>query len=261
MRKPLVCSASLLTMLFAAACGGGGDSTAPSGPSPSAAPAATVASGPTTGTSGVKGSIVFKGEAPEPKAITMSADPVCQKIHSEPVYSELVTVNDNGTLKDVFIYVKAGLEGKSYPVPSGEVVFDQRGCKYTPHVVGMQAKQTLKILNSDDTLHNVHALPANNDQFNYAMPKFMKQKTATFANPEVMVRVKCEVHPWMGAWIGVLSHPFFSVSDEGGTFSIEGLPAGDYTIEAWHEKYGQATEQVSLAEGDVQDLTFTFQAN
>lgn len=260
MRKSLVCSASLVGLLFAVACGGD-ESSAPSGPSPAAPAAPAAPAGPVTGTSGVTGSIAFEGEAPKLLKISMGADPICQAAHDGPVYADIVTVNDNDTLRDVFVYVQSGLSGKTYPVPSEEVIFDQSGCQYMPHVLGMQAKQTLKILNSDDTLHNVHALPAKNKQFNYAMPKFLKTKTAIFDNPEVMVRVKCEVHPWMGAWIGVLDHPFFSVSDDTGAFSITGLPAGDYTIEAWHEKYGQVTQQVSLGDDEVKDLSFTFKAN
>ena len=261
MRKSLVCSASVLGLLFAAACGGGdGGSSAPSRSSsaPAAAPAAT---GPTAGTAGVHGAITFEGEAPKSKKIGMGADPVCQAAHEGPVVSDVVMVNDNGTLKGVFVYVKSGLEGKTYAVPAEEVTLDQEGCQYTPHVLGMQAKQTLKILNSDDTLHNVHALPATNDPFNIAMPKFLKKKEVTFDSPEIMIRVKCEVHPWMGAWIGVTDHPFFSVSDGTGSFSVAGLPAGDYTIEAWHEKYGQLTEQVTLADDEVKELSFGFKAN
>lgn len=260
MRKSLVCSASILGLLFVAACGGG-DSSSPTPATSSPDTAATASAGPTTGSAGVNGSITFEGEAPKAKKISMGADPICQAEHDGPVFSDVVTVNDNSTLKDVFVYVKSGLEGKAYPTPSEEVILDQAGCQYTPHVLGMQAKQALKILNNDDTLHNVHALPAKNKQFNIAMPKFMKKKEVTFDNAEIMIRVKCEVHPWMGAWIGVLDHPFFSVSDDTGAFSIAGMPAGDYTIEAWHEKYGQLTEQISLTDGEIKELSFNFTAN
>ena len=250
--------AMAIPLLLAIACGGDSGSSTSSTPAPAAA--APASSGPTTGTAGVTGSIAFEGEAPAKQEISMNADPGCLAVHSEPVYADIVTVNDNSTLKDVFVYVKAGLENKTYPTPTAEVIFDQRGCHYTPHVMGVRAGQPIKILNSDGLLHNVHALPTKNDQFNVAMPKYKKVHTESFANAEVMVRVKCEVHPWMGAWIGVLDHPYFSVSDDTGAFSLEGLPAGDYVIEAWHEKYGSQEESVTLADGDVQEIAFVFKA-
>ncbi|MFQ5718873.1 MAG: carboxypeptidase regulatory-like domain-containing protein [Acidobacteriota bacterium] len=267
MMKRFVCSASVPVLLFAAACGGGDSSTPTPAPAPApgagTAPAAekSPAAGTATGNGEIKGSIAFEGEAPKRKKISMGADPICQAAHTEPVFDDSVIVNDNGTLKDVFIYVKAGLAGGAYDVPTEDAIFDQHGCHYAPHVMGVQAGQKIKILNSDSTLHNVHALPTNNPQFNIAMPKFLKEKEVSFENPEVMIRVKCEVHPWMGAWIGVLDHPFFNVSDDTGAFSLSGLPAGDYTIEAWHEKYGQLTQQVSLGDGEVKELNFTFKAN
>ncbi|MFQ5670770.1 MAG: carboxypeptidase regulatory-like domain-containing protein [Acidobacteriota bacterium] len=261
MKKNHVLSTFIVPIFLAAACGGGGETSAPA-PPPAAPPAASAtgggASGAATGSASIHGKILFEGDAPKPAAIRMSADPVCQKTHSGPVYSEAITVNDNGRLKDVFVYVKAGLEGKTYPVPSEPVTFDQKGCQYIPHVIGLRAKQTLKILNNDDTLHNIHALPSKNKQFNIAMPKFKKEQDVSFDQPEVMIRVKCEVHPWMGAWIGVLDHPFFSVSDDQGAFSLEGLPAGQYTIEAWHEKLGQQTQEVTLADGAAEEISFTF---
>ncbi len=242
------------------ACGGG-EPKAPS-PAPAAAPSAPAAApaAPVKGTASVTGTVAFQGQAPKAEAISMNADPACQKAHSGTVYGDTVVVNDNGTLRNVFVHVKAGLEGKQYPVPSEPVVVDQMGCRYSPHVLGMMAGQTLKILNSDDTLHNVHALPSKNEQFNIAMPKFMKEKEVTFKTPETMIKVKCEVHPWMSAWIGVLDHPYFSVSGETGAFSLDELPAGTYTVEAWHEKYGTQTQEVTVGDGEAKEIAFTFTA-
>ncbi|MFQ5766905.1 MAG: carboxypeptidase regulatory-like domain-containing protein, partial [Acidobacteriota bacterium] len=227
-----------------------------SAPSGGAQPAA----GSAMGQASITGQIKFEGTPPKRAVIPMNADPVCQKQHGESVQSEEVIVNPNNTLQDVFVYVKSGLEGQSYPVPSEPVVFDQKGCMYDPHVFGIQAGQPLEILNSDDTMHNVHALPNESKQFNKGMPKFLKKWKTTFDKPEVMVRVKCEVHPWMGAWVGVLNHPFFSVSDDHGSFTLKGLPAGTYTIAAWQEKYGTLTQQVSLGPDEVKNIDFTFKA-
>ena len=137
---------------------------------------------------------------------------------------------------------------------------DQKGCHYVPHVFGMMAKQKLLIKNTDDTLHNIHAMPTANKEFNIGQPNQGMETTRTFAQPEVMVHFKCDVHPWMSAYVGVLSHPFFGVTGEDGTFSIKGLPAGEYTLEAWHEKYGPQTQTVKVAAGESKTVDFKFKA-
>ncbi len=207
----------------------------------------------------VTGKVAFEGTAPTPEVIKMSADPFCATAHKE-VASEAVVVNSNGTLKNVFVYVKEGLEGQTFESPKDAVTFDQAGCVYKPHVFGVMVNQPVEILNSDSTLHNVHAVAEKNKGFNLGMPiKGMKLKK-TFGEPEVMVKMKCDVHPWMNAYIGVLPHPFYSVSGEDGTFKIENLPAGTYTIETWHEKYGAQTQQVTVAEGESKTADFSYKA-
>jgi hypothetical protein len=263
-----------MAMVAAVGCGGGGESgggaAKPAAPRPAAkapaeaaAPAATpapAAGGAATGTSAVKGAVKFEGDAPKRAKIQMAADPFCQKAHGDAT-SEEVIVNPNGTLKNVFVYVKTGLEGKQYPVPTTPAVIDQHGCSYVPHILGMMAGQTFKVLNSDDTLHNIHALPKINAQFNLAMPKYVKEKEQKFDKPEVMIAVKCDVHSWMASYIGVLSHPYFAVSGDDGSFDLSKLPAGTYTIEAWHEKYGAQTQQVTVGDGESKEITFTFKAS
>ncbi len=206
----------------------------------------------------VSGKMAFDGAAPGRKKLDMNADPVCASKHKEAVLSEAVVVNGNGTLKNVFVYVKKGLEGKKFPVPPTPVVLDQHGCQYVPHVLGMQAGQSLKILNNDGTLHNIHPRPKVNKEFNLAMPKFLKEKAVTFDKPETIIPVKCDVHPWMQSYIGVLDHPFFAVTGDGGTFELKGLPAGKYTIEAWHEVCGAQTQEVTVAEGGTASVNLTF---
>ena len=255
-----------VTMVVAVGCGGGeggGGAARPSRPA-AQAPSSDAGAGAVTGATGtasVTGSVQFEGDAPVMAKIRMDADPFCQKAHSaQAVTSESVVLNSNGTLQHVFVYVKDGVSG-SYPVPSEPVVLDQSGCTYHPHVLGMQAGQPLKILNNDETLHNLHALPKNNPQFNIAMPKYVKEKKKTFETAEVMVPIKCDVHSWMATYVGVLDHPFFSVTGDDGSFDISKLPAGTYTLEAWHEKYGTQTQQVTVGDGEAQEITFTFTAS
>ncbi|MDG2306459.1 MAG: carboxypeptidase regulatory-like domain-containing protein [Candidatus Binatia bacterium] len=206
----------------------------------------------------VSGKVAFDGTAPKRKKLRMDADPVCAASHDEPVLAEEVVVGDDGGLQNVFIFVKEGLPEKDYPAPSDPVVIDQNGCHYEPHVIGVQVGQPLQILNSDKTLHNVHGMPKTNAGFNFAMPKFVKKKDHQFDSVETMVAVKCDVHPWMSSYIGVLPHPFFAVTGPDGTFEIDGLPAGDYTIEAWQEKLGTQEAKVNVAADGTTTVDFTF---
>lgn len=204
------------------------------------------------------GKVLFEGAAPAPTPIRVDADPVCLLQNPNGRTSEEAVVNSNGTLKNVFVYVKQGLEGQKFQAPTTPVVFDQRGCHYEPHVFGIMVNQPLEILNSDGTLHNVHSLPKNSKEFNLGMPIQGMKLTQQFSSPEVMVKIKCEVHPWMAAYAGVLDHPFFGVTGDDGTFQIKDLPPGEYVLEAWHEKYGAQTANVKVPE--TGEANFTFKA-
>ncbi len=205
----------------------------------------------------ITGKVYFEGQPPAAEMIKADADPKCKMVHPNGITPDQVIINTNGTLKNVFVYVKEGPAGKAYEPPKEPVVFDQNGCQYSPKVFGIQVNQPLQILNSDDTLHNVHALPKSSKEFNLGMPmKGMKLKKS-FNKPEVMVKIKCEVHPWMTAYVGVLEHPFFSVSGEDGSFQIKDLPSGSYVLEAWHEKYGTMTQNVTVTDQD-QSADFKF---
>lgn len=207
----------------------------------------------------VSGKAAFSGTAPAPEAIKMDADANCKAMHAEGMNADDVIINANGTLKNVFIYVKEGLSGK-FEAPKTPVQLDQHGCMYTPKVLGVMAGQPIEIINSDDTLHNVHALPKNSPQFNLGMPlKGMKIKKS-FAKSEVMIKVKCDVHPWMASYIGVLDHPFYAVTGEDGSFEIKDLPAGTYVIEAWHEKFGVQTQNITIDDAGKADVDFQFSA-
>lgn len=201
------------------------------------------------------GKVIFEGTAPTPQIIRMDADPRCALQHKEGTASEEVIVNPNSTLKNVFVYVKEGVQSKP-EAPKAPVIFDQKGCRYDPRVFGIRVNQPLEILNSDDTLHNVHALPKNNKEFNLGMPIKGMKLTRIFTVPEVMIKIKCDVHPWMAAYVGVLDHPYFAVTGADGTFTIKDLPPGNYTLEAWHEKYGTQTATVTVP--DTKEVSFTF---
>ena len=205
----------------------------------------------------LSGKAVFSGTAPAAQTLDMNADPTCAGAHSGPVTSEEAIVNANGTLKNVFVYVKEGLEGKSCPAPASAVDLDQKGCRYTPHVFGVQVGQPVNIINSDPTLHNVHGMPKASKEFNIGMPIQNMKLARKFDAPEVMVKFKCDVHPWMSAYAGVMAHPFFAVTNEEGAFEIKDLPAGTYVVEAWHEKYGVQTQSLTVTDA-AQTADFTF---
>lgn len=207
----------------------------------------------------ITGKVNWKGnKPPKPPPIMMAADPNCSAMHSGPVYPDDVVINDNNTVKWIFVHVSKGLEGKTFPVPAAPVVFDQRGCRYEPHVFGIQAKQKLDILNSDTTSHNVHFLPKKNPEINASMPTKGMKLTKSLSRPESPVKIKCEVHPWMVAWCHVMTHPYFSVTGDQGTFEIKNLPPGKYTLTAWHEKYGEKKVDVEVAPKESKTADFEY---
>lgn len=205
----------------------------------------------------VTGTVKYDGAVPNFKEIKMDADPICMTLHKEVVYPQTLVLGDGQTMGNVFVYVKNAPAG-DYPVPADPVVIDQKGCNYDPHVVGVMVNQPVKILNPDGTLHNVHAITKVNPEFNMAMPKFRTEVTKTFDKPEFMFAMKCDVHPWMLAWVSVLSNPFFAVTKADGKFEIKDLPAGTYEIEAWHEKLGTKTATVTVTDGAAAVSDFTF---
>jgi len=169
-----------------------------------------------------------------------------------------VLLSANGGLQNVFIYISTGLENFAYAPPQAPVVLDQQGCDFVPHVIGIQVGQPLRIINSDKTLHNVHAQAKTNKAFNLGMTVKTPEVQRVFDAPEVMIPIRCNVHPWMEAYIGVVTHPFYSVTDSTGFFSLRQIPAGSYTLEAWHEKFGRLTRQLVIGERDSSAVTFTF---
>ena len=240
-----------VVVFAAAACGGSGgsDETAPAAPVAAPVDPATVGN--------IMGMITLEGTAPAPEEIRMNSDPVCLT-EATNTQTEYYVVGDGGVLANVFVYVREGLEGRTFPPATGTMTIDQDGCQYHPHVFGMRVGQTLEILNSDPTLHNIHATPSANAEFNMGQPIEGMRFERTFETPEIMVPFKCDVHSWMNAYVGVLDHPYFAVTAENGGFDISGLPPGDYVIETWHERLGTQTQNVTIGEGATAELNFTF---
>ena len=234
--------------MWAVACGG--KEEAPPPPAAVTNPVDPATAGTITGT------IRFEGTPPAAEPINMSSDPYCEKQPAR--LTEAVLAGSGGTLQNVFVYVKDGLGDRVFPVPATPVVLDQKSCRYVPHVMGIQVGQTLDILSSDNTLHNVHAMPERNREFNQAHQLAGIKHTHVFSTKEVMIPFKCDVHKWMNAYIGVLDHPFYAVTGANGTFELKGLPPGMYTIEAWHEKLGTQTQTVTVGEKQTSDVAFTF---
>ena len=212
---------------------------------------------PPDGNSSVSGVVKFEGTAPKPSRIDMSQDPVCVKAHSGPVTTEDVVVGANSGLANVVIYVSDGLPSQTFQPPAQPAVLEQKGCQYKPHVLAVEANQKFSVVNDDETTHNIHPTPANNREWNMTQPHGMPLEQA-FARQEVAVPVKCNVHPWMRAYVAVLKNPYFAVSDKNGTFDIKNLPPGTYTITAWQEKLGTQTQKLTVGAGESKALDFTF---
>jgi plastocyanin len=261
-------AAALLAILVAASCGSRTDEQG--GTPPESMAAAGAAGGeaatlplPEPGSGGlIAGRALLAGTPPAAATINMDADPYCTSSHATAPASESLVVNADGSLRNVFVYLKRGLAaGVRYAAPSEPVLLDQVGCQYRPHVFGIQVGQPLTIRNTDGTLHNVHTLSRNTKAFNIGMPEQGREVTRRFDAEEIMVRIKCDVHPWMESWAGVLAHPFFAVSGDGGAFAIRDVPPGTYTLEAWHETLGTQVKTVTVAAGAPATLDFTFQAS
>jgi plastocyanin len=256
----LVLSIALSLLTVASSCGGKKTEAPPTNDAGGAAKY----SGP-TGT--VTGVIAFTGTPPAAKKIDSSADPVCGQ--KNPNLETEETVVKDGKLANVFVYIKDGktTDGKKvgdfqWDTPTTAVQLDQNGCHYRPHVLGVQTNQKVSITNSDPTTHNVHPTPKNNPEWNQSQPSGAAPLEKTFARSEVLVPVKCNQHPWMKAYIGVLKTPFFAVSAENGSFTLKGVPAGTYTVAAWKEGGANGTEktiQVNVPANGSVTADFTFE--
>jgi len=205
------------------------------------------------------GNVKYEGKVPKAKTLSMDADPICGISHKGNVYSDSFVVDDNMNLKNVLVWLK---DVTYTGGPIDEVaVLDQKGCVYTPHVLGVMKDQKIMIKNSDATLHNIHSMSKVNDQFNFAMPKVVKEKETSFSKTEEPFYIKCDVHPWMKSWVLVQDHPYFAVTDENGNFRIDNIPAGTYEVIAWQEKFKMKraiTKTITIKDSSETTQDFVF---
>jgi polysaccharide lyase family 4-like protein len=253
MKRALVCSAAL----FLAACDKSEPPKKPAAEAPKAVEYFHV--DPATAGS-VSGTIVFKGTRSPRQPISMEADEGCQRLHAgKPAYDEPVVTGKTGGLANAFVYIQAGLEGKKFEPAKDPVLIDQKGCAFLPRVIGVRAAQALALRNSDPVSHNIHPVPNNNREWNEQQSPGTPDVEHRFARTEVMIPVKCNVHSWMHAWIGVVDHPYFAVTGPDGAFSWKDVPPGDYTIAAWHQELREQKQQVHVAPSGAATVSITYQ--
>jgi plastocyanin len=206
----------------------------------------------------LRGVVTFTGDAPPGKAISMAAEADCEKLHAAPVVEQTVVTGPGGALANAVVYIKNGLEGKKYPPPEQAVVLDQKGCLFVPRVIALRTGQTLEVKNSDPVSHNIHPVPKNNRDWNQQQPPGAPELRRRFGFAEAMIPVKCNVHAWMRAWVGVFDHPYFAVTAADGAFEWGEVPPGEYEVAVWHETLGEKTGKVRLAPGGRETVRFAF---
>jgi plastocyanin len=246
-------AAAVLVAIGVAVSACGGRPSEPPLPPPGAVPA-----GQPIGSGAIVGRVTFAGPPPPRKPIRMTSEAACHRPGVEALTEEVVVAPD-GALRNVLVHVVSGLGERRFAPPAAPAVMDQAGCRFVPHLLGVQANQIVTFANSDPVLHNVRADARRNRAFNLAMPATGRTVRRFFSEPEV-VPVRCDLHAWMSASIAVESHPFFQVTAEDGAFRLQGLPPGEYVVEAWHETLGTRRETVTLADGERREVAFTFAA-
>lgn len=209
----------------------------------------------------LSGTIHYVGKRPVPKMIDMSDDPACVAAHHGKAYDESLMVAPNGSLGNAFIYVKKGLEGKHFEVPQTPVTIDQGGCWFHPRVLGIQVNQILQVTNSDPVTHNIHPMAMVNREWNHSQGAGDPPISRHFIKPEVMIPVKCNIHSWMHAFIGVVDNPYFAVSKADGTFTIANLQPGQYTLGIWQEKLGTQEQTITVAPHADTAIHITMKSN
>jgi plastocyanin len=256
--QPHLAAASLVAIFALAGC----KSATKTEPQTTAAPAPVYFKVDPSTAGVVQGKISFTGKKPVRKPIDMSEEPACVEAHKGKAYDESLIVNPNATLANVFVYIKGGqgggLEGKTFEVPATPVVIDQQGCWFHPRVLGIQVGQILSVVNSDPVTHNIHPMAEINREWNHSQGQGDAPLARKFLKPEIMIKVKCNIHRWMHAFIGVVDNPYFAVTGADGSFEIGNLPPGDYVIEAWHETLGTQEQKITVLPHGKATASFTF---
>ncbi|HVN84621.1 MAG TPA: carboxypeptidase regulatory-like domain-containing protein [Candidatus Binatia bacterium] len=205
----------------------------------------------------IGGRATFSGSVPEPRRIELRGFAECQAQHAGPLMLDDVLVKD-GMLQNVLVYIKSGLGDRVFAVPEASVVIDQRGCMFVPRVAGAQTGQEVRFMNADPLAHNVHGLPKQSSPWNFNLGVKGASRTLVIDKPENVIQLKCDVHPWMSAYLGVFDHPYFAVTDAAGHFELPAVPAGQYVVEAWHERFGTRTATVTVAPKQKAEVAFSF---
>ena len=237
-------SACPFVLLIASGC-----NSTPTAPTQSSQPAPQYFKVDPAAAGTIRGTVHFTGKKAAPKLIDMSEDPACVAAHQGKAHDESLIVGPRGAVANAFVYVEKGLEGKTFETPATPVVIGQRGCWFRPRVLGIQVGQPLEVVNSDPVTHNIHPMPAMNHEWNHSMGPGDDPITRKFAKPESMIPVKCNIHSWMHAFIGVVDNPYFATTADDGTFTIPNLPPGTYTLTVWQEKLGTQRQQIAITSG------------
>jgi len=206
----------------------------------------------------VSGKVTYTGTPAKQKPIDMSKEPTCAKQHATPLTTETVVTGPNNALDNVVVYISAGANDEGQ-VPQQAVTFEQKGCQYLPHVLAMHTNQELKVVNDDQTSHNIHPLAKANREWNKSQPPGTPPISEKYDKPE-FISVKCNVHPWMHGYFAVLNTSHYDITQGGGDFKLPNLPPGKYTITAWHEDYGTQTADVTITGNETKEVNFTFKA-
>jgi hypothetical protein len=251
MRRFVACCVVAVCAAASLLAGCGGKSSEDQSPQP------TLTVDPSTAGS-ITGTVTLVGDPPKFKPLDMTAEASCVQANPTPVTPPIVVTGDKGALANVVVYVKGDMADYKFEVPQTPATMDQHGCMYEPHVLAMMANQPFHVTNSDNTLHNIHPVPRTNRSWNQSQPQGAPPIDRKFVKPELAIQVNCNVHPWMRGYLFVFRHPFYAVTTRTGTFSITGLPPGNYTIEAWQERFGAQDQTVTLGAKESKTLAFTF---
>jgi hypothetical protein len=244
-----------ITLIAALTLMGCDPSSSPNQPAPKSSHSPAAASTPyLPGNATVRGVVRYEG--PTLPVATMPGD----KCHTgaTAIVDESIVISAAGNVQNSIVYIE-GAPAALPPIDAKAAVLDQKDCRYVPHVLAIQADQSLAIRSSDDTLHNVHYSPAVNPSANFGMTGIGQDKTVAFKSAEIF-KVSCDVHPWMAAWVGVFENPLFSVTNAAGGYEIKNVPAGKYTLVSWHERFGRQEKAIEIADSQTLEQTFIYKA-
>lgn len=247
----------VVSTLFLPGCGNKQQSSEPSPPTSS-----TTSKPVDAATAGdISGTVQLDGAAPKMKVINMSAEPACAKQHSTPATTQEVLVGKDGALENAVVYLKGDFSQFTFDTPQAPVTITQKGCMYDPHVLALETGQSLQVINADPVTHNIHPVPKDNREWNESQPPGAAPVDQSFAHEEIAIPVKCNIHPWMKAYIAVFGSPYFEVTGKDGSFDLKNVPPGTYTVVAWQELYGTREQTVTIGPKESKTMQIKFNSN